>query len=78
MVLPAAGMEPGGKALGALGPGQCLTPAWCALQVTVCSLVEVQPWSSPESHGAGAQCPWAIEGAEAAYPSAQEEQTSSP
>jgi hypothetical protein len=35
--------------------GHNLTTVWCALQVTVYSLMHVQPWSSPESHVAGAQ-----------------------
>jgi len=54
------------------------TTAWCALNVIVCSLVQVQPWSSPESHVAGAQGAWVTEGADAAYPSVKEVQISRP
>jgi len=54
------------------------TRAWCALKVIVCSLVQVQPWSSPESHVAGAQGSWVTAGAEAAYPAVQEGQISRP
>ena len=52
--------------------------AWCALQVIGCELVQVQPWSSPESHVAGAQCSWVTAGAEAASPAVKEVQLRSP
>jgi hypothetical protein len=34
------------------------TTAWCALKGIVCSRVHVQPWLSPERHGADAQGSW--------------------
>jgi hypothetical protein len=52
--------------------------AWCALQVIGCERVQVQPWSSPESHVAGAQGLWVTAGAEAASPSVTAVQRSRP